>query len=297
MAFVSALWQRISAAVRAISAGLAVLVCGALVWSAVTSGTLKLSAPLAPANGPLALLTGSLFLWAYTRYLNGAWWPRGTTQVRRANLRANPLPRRVWAWALIAGVVATVSFVALVTVWGRIIPLQAWTISGVSGFSALTTICLMLGAAAEAGIIEEAAFRGYMQGPMEKRYGAPSAILVVSLIFGIVHLANGSRELTWLLPYTLFGAILGILAYLTNSIVPGIFLHSGLDAARFWLAWRGGSASPRRLIWQTGPDVTFWTNSAVAVVFGILAVLALRRLAAVRFEFQSPRGSIAKSTE
>ena len=277
--------------------GLAVLICGALGWSAVTLGSLKLAAPLPWAAGPFALVTGSLFLWAFWRYLDGKWWPRSTAATRHSNLRANRLPRQIWAWGLLAGVVATISFVALVTVWRRIIPLQPWTLPGVSRFSFLTAICLLLGAAAEAGIIEEAAFRGYMQAPMEKRYGAPAAITVVSIAFGFVHLANGNHELTWLLPYMVFGAILGLLAHLTNSIIPSVLLHSGVDAVRFWLAWHSRPVTPRPLLWQTSPDTALWIDLAVAVVSGLLSVLAFQRLAAVRMELQLSRGSIAKSTE
>jgi uncharacterized protein len=286
MRFASGLWQRMPAAVRAILEGLTVLVCGALGWSAITFGSLKLAVSLASANGPLALLAGSLFLWAYSRYLNGAWWPRRTARARHTRLRANRLASRAWAWAVIAGLLATVSFVALVGVWGRMISLRPWTVSGVSSFSLLTALCILVGAAAEAGIVEEAAFRGYMQGSIEKQYGPAAAIIIVSIVFGIVHLANGNHELTWLVPYTVFGAILGILAYLTNSIVPGILLHSGVDSVRFWMAWHDGRSSPRRLIWQTGLDLAFWATLAIAVVFGALAVMAFRRLAAARLEFQ-----------
>jgi uncharacterized protein len=297
MQFISVLWQRTPIAMRAVLEGLTVLICGALGWSAVTFGSLKLAASLPSGGGPLALFVGSLFLWGYWRYLNGAWWPRSTAKSRQAKLRANGLPGRVWAWSLIAGALATVTFVALVRVWGRVILLQPWTVSGVSGFSFLTALSILVGAAAEAGIVEEAAFRGYMQRPIEKQYGPTTAIIVVSIIFGLVHLANPNPELTWLVPYTIFGAILGVLAYLTKSIVPGILLHSGLDAARFWLAWRGGRPSANHLIWQTGPDSTFWASLAVAIGFGVLAALALRRLAAARLEFQLSRGNIAKSAE
>jgi hypothetical protein len=39
-----------------------------------------------------------------------------------------------------------------------------------------------------AGIIEESAFRGYMQGPIERRYGLLVAILITGTMFAIVHL-------------------------------------------------------------------------------------------------------------
>jgi membrane protease YdiL (CAAX protease family) len=48
-----------------------------------------------------------------------------------------------------------------------------------------------------AGIIEESAFRGYMQGPIERRYGLVVAILITGTMFAIAHL-----DFTWQLwPY------------------------------------------------------------------------------------------------
>jgi membrane protease YdiL (CAAX protease family) len=286
MRFGSALWQRMPVVIQAVLTGLVVLLCGALGWSAITLGSLHLAASVSGAAGPLALLAGSIFLWGYWRYLGGAWWPRSTSLARHERLRANRLSGRAWVWALMTGTLATVSFIALLTVWGRIIRLQPWTVTGVSHYSFVTALCILAGAAAEAGVVEEAAFRGYMQVKMEKQYGPRVAILVVSLVFGLVHLANGNHELTWLLPYFVFGAILGVLAYRTNSIVPGALLHAAVDAVRFWLAWRGTPSSPHHLVWESGVDLNFWANLAIAGVFGSAAILAQRRLAALRLRSQ-----------
>jgi membrane protease YdiL (CAAX protease family) len=198
------------------------------------------------------------------------------------------LSGRVWAWALSAGVLAVIGYVALVMVWGRLIRLQPWTIPALSRYSFLAVIGILLATAIEAGLVEEAAFRGYMQAPIEKRYGPRVAIVIVSMLFGFVHLANGFHELTWVLPYAIFGAILGILAYLTSSILPGLVLHVVGDAVRVVFVWRFGPNPPEQLIWQSGADTSFWTRLAVAVVFGLAAVWAYRRLAVVaRLESKS----------
>jgi hypothetical protein len=112
--------------------------------------------------------------------------------------------------------------------------------------------------------------------------------VIVSLIFGFVHLANGYHELTWLLPYAIFGSILGTVAYLTKSILPGLVLHAAGDAVRFLYVWRFGPNPPEPLIWQSGPDTSFWMRLAVAVIFGFAAVCAYRKLAVVaRLESKS----------
>ncbi|MGA7379984.1 MAG: CPBP family intramembrane glutamic endopeptidase [Terriglobales bacterium] len=155
----------------------------------------------------------------------------------------------------------------------------------------------MIGAAAEAGIVEEAAFRGYMQESLEEQFKPGVAVVVTAVLFGLAHIANGRQEIAWLLPYTMFGAILGILAYTTNSIVPGILLHSGVDAVRFWLVWRSRPTAPHPLLWQSRPDATFWLNLAVGAVFAAAAIIAQRRLAALCDKSQHTGGSFAKSTE
>ena len=51
-----------------------------------------------------------------------------------------------------------------------------------------TVIALLLMAAPVAGIVEEAAFRGYMQGPIERRHGLLVAILITGTMFAVAHL-------------------------------------------------------------------------------------------------------------
>jgi membrane protease YdiL (CAAX protease family) len=50
--------------------------------------------------------------------------------------------------------------------------------------------------ATSAGICEETGFRGYMQVPIERRHGAPVAILISSLFFLTLHLTKA-----WATPY------------------------------------------------------------------------------------------------
>ena len=277
------LWQRFPLLVRAVLIGLLVLFFGAGVWASLLFASHKLTASIPWALGPVFLLLGGSFLWGYWQYLGGWGWPRRTIEIRRQHLRARALPGLVWAWALGAGVLAVISYVALILVWGRLIPLQQWTWTGLSRYSFLTVLCLLLGTAVEAGVVEEAAFRGYMQAPIEKKYGPKVAIVVVSVVFGLVHLANGGdfHELTWVVPYMVFGAILGTLAYLTNSILPGLVVHAAGDALRFFLVWRFGPNPQEPLIWQSGPDASFWARLMIALIFGFVAVWAYRRLAVV----------------
>ena len=129
-----------------------------------------------------------------------------------------------------------------------------------------------------AGISEEAGFRGYMQGPLERRYGPTLGIAITSIVFGMAHLTHGA-----FLPAILFdvgwGALYGLLTYWSGSIVPAIILHSSADALEFIAVWKFPPAAPPPLVWVSGPDTLLWINCALVALLGSAAVWAFRRLA------------------
>jgi len=101
------------------------------------------------------------------------------------------------------------------------------------------------------GIGEEAGFRGFMQGPLERRYGPAVGIAITSMVFGLAHLTHGA-----FLPAILFdigwGALYGSLTYRSGSIVPAIVLHSSADALEFIAAWKFPPAAGAPLAWASG---------------------------------------------
>src|SRR4029077_10994799 len=74
-----------------------------------------------------------------------------------------------------------------------------------------------------AGVVEEASFRGYMQGMIERQFGPVIAILIAGVMFAVAHLDFTPV----LLPYYIaVSAIYGMVSYLTNSILPAVVLHT-----------------------------------------------------------------------
>jgi membrane protease YdiL (CAAX protease family) len=57
-------------------------------------------------------------------------------------------------------------------------------------------------AAVIAGVVEEAAFRGHMQVPLEIRYGLWGTI-VIAIMFALAHLSHGFRYTVQLIPFYL----------------------------------------------------------------------------------------------
>jgi len=77
-----------------------------------------------------------------------------------------------------------------------------------------------------AGIVEELAFRGYLQ----RRTG----IVVQAIVFGIVH---GYQGLYSIIRITVYGLLFGVVAHWRKSLVPGMIAHAWTDIAAGLLRW------------------------------------------------------------
>jgi membrane protease YdiL (CAAX protease family) len=85
-------------------------------------------------------------------------------------------------------------------------------------------------------LVEEALFRGYIQGGLTRRfknlpYGENLALLLASLLFGLVHVGAGWQ---WVLLASLAGAGYG-LAYRFGGLGAAIATHFGLNLLHFGL--------------------------------------------------------------
>ncbi len=153
----------------------------------------------------------------------------------------------------------------------------------VDRYPTFTILLMLLTTAAMAGLVEEASFRGYIQEPIEKRHGPKFAIIFTSVLFCFAHYRPGAKD-SW--PWMIFtpayfavGVALGMLAYLTNSIVVGAICHALIDAAGFLRYWHWGVPQS---IWRVGLDRSFWLDTIVLIIFGTLTVWAFTRLIRVR---------------
>lgn len=233
---------------------------------------------------PWAVPLTALYLWFFWRYLHGAGRPASTALARRTSLRANRVPANVWKWALLAGGLGIVALVLALRVANRLVVLPQQQLPDLTQVPAVTVLSLLLMAAPVAGIIEEAAFRGYMQGPIERRYGLAVAILITGTMFAVAHL-----DFTLLLwpYYVAVATIYGTVTYLTNSILPAVVLHTGGNVysnVDLWLhgqaEWQA-SAGPASLIWGTGADASFWFSSLALLIVAAVTVWAYVKLARV----------------
>ncbi len=278
----AASWNHLPEIVRAVLTGLVLAAFGTVPWAILVSANTRHWPAVPWAVPPLAL-----YLWLFWRYVRGAGWPRWNAETRRTLCRANRLPDDVWGMALLAGGIGLVAVVLLQGVTSRLVTLPRQRELDPSQFPLVTLLSWVVMSAAVAGVVEEAAFRGYMQGPIERRHGPVTAILVTGSLFGLAHFTHPEVTLVLMPYYLAVAAVYGALAHFTDSILPSMVLHAGGNLlSAFDLFSRGRSewqtsATPPPLIWESGADASFRTAIVAAMLAGAAAVWAYAALARV----------------
>lgn len=273
-------WRRLPVVLRALLAATAFFMAGIQVWRYLISVNLSLSPGV-----PWAAVAMAAYLWLYWKYLSGRGWPQSTAAGRQRDLRARSLSSMTWRWALIAGGSFMVAAVPLALILGRFVPTTRTPPDFLQRLPPLTLFSFLLMSSVVAGVVEEAAFRGYLQSPIERRHGPLLAILITSTVFVLAHLpGRPSISPADLLLVSFASLNYGILAYLTKSILPGLVLHVSGDAAAFGLMWwfqvtLGPPEWHRVSLGQALGDPLFLANWLELVLLMAVSAWAFRKLA------------------
>ncbi|CAB3757754.1 CPBP family intramembrane glutamic endopeptidase [Paraburkholderia solisilvae] len=142
-------------------------------------------------------------------------WVRGPQNATLA------LAAGIGGWLLTAAVCLGIAFALRLIVWEPKWPADAWLFL-------LNNLLLV-------SVVEEAFFRGYLQGGLARlldghRFGKTLAIIIASVLFGLMHLPSGG----WL--WVLFGAVAGLgygLAYRFGGLAAAVLAHFALNATHF----------------------------------------------------------------
>ena len=277
------LWQRLPLVIRAIVVGFLVFEIGIVAWLAL--------AALIPA--PWSVLVMGGLLWLYWKYFSGSGWPQATSEFRRDRFRATRLPPAVWRWSLVAALLLVVIAQSSFVLTFRIIELPDTFTAG-HRFEALPTWLAwsaIVMASLVAGICEEIGFRGYMQVPLERRYGPAVGITIVSSSFVVFHL-NQAWAPPVLVHLFAFSVLWGILAYASGSLIPSMVSHIVADIFNFSYWWTDVAGTfKRRPIAETGIDahVVIWALILLASV-ALFSWAARKTLAARRGSVGSQEG-------
>jgi membrane protease YdiL (CAAX protease family) len=142
-------------------------------------------------------------------------------------------------------------------------------------------VTAMLMTAFVAGVVEEAAYRGYMQGMLERRFHAPLAIAIVTIVFTSVHLFGGSKILPLALPVCATSIVLGILTVITRSVLPAVVIHVLADTATLPIEWGLVGKLPVGRFYRNGLDASFAGSVLVLLVASATTIAALFKLRAI----------------
>ena len=211
--------------VRPIASGLAIALAGAGTWALLARLNATIRPDLPWAAGAIAVLLVVVVAW-----LSGMGPPRASSTTRQELLRLWPPQRGERS----AGGLSTVGIVlllaALTVAWigiGRLTP-----VPDLSGYpTSIYRWSLFFMSPIVAGVVEESAFRGYMQRGLE-RVEPHSAIWITSIVFVVVHITHGIGAVVMLGPGIFVVSVLyGHLARRTGTIVPGMCIHVMADLA------------------------------------------------------------------
>ncbi len=135
-----------------------------------------------------------------------------------------------------------------------------------------------------APLCEETLFRGYIQSRLLQRWPAWLAIGVTSLLFGIMHLSPVAVVSAFFL-----GLWLGVLAWRTGSVWPGVWVHAFINGFVFFDTVSGRWLdSPRQ-----SSLVIVIPLVASSLVFFVLSIVVLARCKPDVERDHKPFGSVA----
>ena len=221
------LWARIPALVRG-----AVVACVILSVGQLPPGIFLVLGLRYTPETPWWLAATAMWLWLFWQYLNGRWWPSSTSRLRSELLRASSLSPRVWVLSLSAGVLAMVSVLTGALLTGLVAELPAEAYSppfDLGPYAQWTVFAFFLNVAVVAGVVEEAAFRGYMISIIERRHGWTLAVVSAAALFYVAHLGHAYATVAFAPFFLAYSILHGLLVFLTRSILPSVVLHAAGD--------------------------------------------------------------------
>src|SRR5262245_1655893 len=179
-------WLRIPVIVRAVTVGLAIGLLGTGSWARLIAANTQYL-----PNVPWAAPVMAVILVAWWLYFGRGWGrPESTAPARQLGGRANLVPDDLWGPALGAGVLGLFATLLLQGVLARFVTLPQQRDLDPSQYPIMTVAAWVVMGGMVSGVVEETAFRGYIQGGIERRHGLTMAILVTGSLFSLSHFTH-----------------------------------------------------------------------------------------------------------
>jgi len=273
------IWMKVPLVVRSILTGFVVTSIGVGIWVLLVKNIPE----------PWSVVPMGAILIPYWIYFSGRWNPSRTRAFRRFCTRQIRLKRSVWIWGLLAAliIVLVVNSVGILTF--RIYEFQPETFKTarfLNELPAWKAWPVILMASLVAGICEETGYRGYMQVPLEKKYGPVAGISITSLVFALAHIHQAwAGGMLGMIVIFVISIMIGYLAYSTGSLLPGIIAHTSFDIINFSYWWSDVVGTfERKPISMTGVDNHFIITLTVVLLSFILFIVSIRKLLKLKME-------------
>jgi membrane protease YdiL (CAAX protease family) len=263
--------MKVPLVLRSILIGFGVSSLGVGIWTILATSF--------PSVGSVVVMGMILIL--FWMYFSGKWKPSNTQAFRRFCIRQINLKKLVWIWGLVAAFFIVLFLHSSFTLTFRIVEFQPEifkTLSFINDVPALQAWSAIIGISMVAGICEEIGYRGYLQKPLEQKYGPVAAISISSLVFVVIHL-NQAWLVSILVPAFFISFMIGYLAYATNSLIPGIIAHVTFDIINVSYWWSDVIGTfERKPIGMTGVDNHFIITVVLVLLSTLLFIIAIRKL-------------------
>lgn len=218
--------------------GLSIQFLGTLSWVAMIRLNVREHPDVPWAAAATACLLVLMLVW-----LSGRGWPRRTSAFRRFHLRLWQPEPGAWSGESLVTILNLIgAMVGLSVLYALIGSLRPPADLSPYPTTAIRISALIMSPMV-AGVVEEMAFRGYMQRHLE-RIGPTFAIMVTSAVFTLLHVTQGAAYLLTFGPGIFIASVVyGHLALKSGSILPGMALHFTGDLAYAYFALLGGDSA------------------------------------------------------
>lgn len=263
---------------KSIFFGLVMVTLGGGPWAVMVALNIKHS-----PDFPWAAIVTPFYLLIYWKFSTGRTWPASNAEVRRNMCRAHAVSSDAFVITMIAGLVGLWALIQFQGIYARLVTLPTEQPEDLSAIPLYTLIPTVIVSALVAGVAEESAMRGYLQGPIEKKFGPVVAIVITGVVFGLLHFSHSEINFTVMPWYLGVAIVYGTMAWKTNSVLPSMVLHAGgnmlnvvslLGQGRS--EWQPADRPP--LIWETGVDGAFWISVLGFLVLLTISILVFRQV-------------------
>jgi len=274
------LWSKIPAFVRGPVVGIAVLLAGLQPAGLLLQMNLSQETTI-----PWSLAPVAIWLYVAMKWLGGWGFP-ARNGLRRADLlragKVRPdLRGRTWMASVLLG--AVIVSMSILSYGSQTFDFsQFGLITMILDAPPLMALSSIVALGAMSGLIEEAAFRGYMQRILEERYSPSVSIAIVAVMFAVAH----PQPLVFVLVFALGASGWGIVAYLGGSIRPLIVVHALVDLISITVFY----FNPELLSTLAQYD---WTQSGITPTFALF--IGLWAVAVVAFVWSAIRLARART--